>query len=892
MDMPKKTTFAYSVAVVLLLACMTGTIVGADMSSRTPPSEVQAYTYHNKGNIATIFTNWGLIGGFSGYTTVPNGEWPKNSGHSYLAEIKYWMGAVTETGDTVVVNTDDDLNPIPSLLSGEDFYGIRISTDNETYNYNLSDTIGSGMGYPGYGWRVYDPETGQWVYNDIYNSETGGFFAGGAIAQQESHYRMTDDALGSSRLGIEITHTGYQWNYSYNQDFIFFVLQITNNSEENYSNFAFGLYCDFDVGGWNASGENGRLGDMVAYDADRNLAWTYDDDGYDEGWDAETGVMGTKYIETPDGIGMTSFRTGQWEALPDNDAGRFDLIASAEFDESLPPTDQYYLQCTRGINLEAGKTVRVVYALIGAPDSTQLKANADLAQMMYDNFFTGPEPPSAASLKAQPGDGMVRLWWDNSSETTPDRFSGEVDFKGYELYRSTDFGLTWGELTKNPDSSRGPGYEPLATYEKEDESDIVHHTYIDSNVTNGFEYWYSLVSYDTGDEDLSIGSLSTAYGTPSDDSNAVSAIPRSTPAGYYPIERTLEHTAVGGRLSDATVSVTEFNPSLMTDDSYEIHFSEDPYYTYWHLLKAGTGDTLLADQTSQDGDIESATVTDGFRVIIEDADVLPRGTYQSQFATSNDTTLRAGYGPEPINTMAGYPLGGGVHFRVDYEIRFTASGSQGYWWWNDTTPVDLPFEVWNMNTGTQVVVEVVDYKYDGEWTPYDSDDGTVDGIVIVNVEYDGNPHAEAFPYYHSWYLEFDPDLRDQWGTGDVFTISGAPINSVNDVFFFEGPGVDFATAEDEMSNIKVVPNPYVVSADWEHTAGESKLEFTNLPDECTVRIYTLAGDLVRTLEHSDNGGTASWDLLSCNAQGIAPGIYFYHVESDYGSKIGKFAIIK
>lgn len=890
--MPNKTIVVISVAVGLLLT-FAGDVRAAEKSSLTPPSEVQAYTYHNKGNLSTIFTNWGLIGGFSGYADIPNGEWPKNSGHSYLAEIKYWMGAVTEDGDTVVVNTDDDLNPIPSLVSGSSFYGIRLSTDDTTYDFDVSDTLGAGMGYPGYGWRVYDPVENEWVYNEIYNPATGEFFQGGAIAQQESHYRMTDDALGSSQLGIEITHTGYQWNYSYNQDFIFFVLQITNKSDNDYNNFAFGLYSDFDVGGWNSAGENGRLGDLVAYDAERNLAWTYDEDGYDEGWDAETGVMGTKYIETPDGIGMTSFRTGRWEELPETDAGRFELIASAQFDESLPPTDQYYIQCTRGINLEAGKTVRVVYALVAAPDSVQLKVNADLAQMMYDNYFTGPEPPKAAVLKAQPDDGLVRLWWDNSSETTPDRFSGEVDFKGYRLYRSTDFGLTWGDLTRNPDSSRGPGYTPLAEFEKQDENDIVHHTYVDSNVTNGFEYWYSLVSYDTGDMELSLGSLATAYGTPGDDSNAVSAVPRSKPAGYYPIEKTLEHTAIdGGRLSDATVTVTEFDPALMTDDEYEIRFSEDPYYTYWHLLNAVTGDTLLSHQTDQSGSEESAVVTDGFRVVIDDADFMPRGTYQSQFVSSSDTTLRAGYGPRPVNTMAGYPLGGGMHFRTDYEIRFTQTGSQGYWWWDDVTPVDLPFEVWNLSTGKQVVVEIVDYKQDGEWTPYDPSDGTVDGIVIVNIEYDGSPHPEGFPYFHTWYFEFDPDLRDQWGPGDVFTISGAPINSVHDVFSFEGPGVDFRTASSSLDDIKVVPNPYVVSAAWEHTAGESKLEFTNLPDRCTVRIYTLAGDLVRTLEHADNGGTASWDVLSSNSQGIAPGIYFYHVDSEYGTKIGKFAIIK
>jgi hypothetical protein len=45
------------------------------------------------------------------------------------------------------------------------------------------------------------------------------------------------------------------------------------------------------------------------------------------------------------------------------------------------------------------------------------------------------------------------------------------------------------------------------------------------------------------------------------------------------------------------------------------------------------------------------------------------------------------------------------------------------------------------------------------------------------------------------------------------------------------------------------------------------------------------------LEHSGSG-TCVWDLLSTNGQGVAPGLYFYHVDSEVGQKIGKFSVIK
>jgi hypothetical protein len=69
------------------------------------------------------------------------------------------------------------------------------------------------------------------------------------------------------------------------------------------------------------------------------------------------------------------------------------------------------------------------------------------------------------------------------------------------------------------------------------------------------------------------------------------------------------------------------------------------------------------------------------------------------------------------------------------------------------------------------------------------------------------------------------------------------------------------------------------------------MEFIHLPDMATVRIYTLSGDLVQTLQ-SEGSGTLVWNMLSNNGQGIAPGLYYYNVESSVGTRVGKFAVIK
>ena len=100
-----------------------------------------------------------------------------------------------------------------------------------------------------------------------------------------------------------------------------------------------------------------------------------------------------------------------------------------------------------------------------------------------------------------------------------------------------------------------------------------------------------------------------------------------------------------------------------------------------------------------------------------------------------------------------------------------------------------------------------------------------------------------------------------------------------------------------LDDVRVVPNPYRGSADWEEWTGSGarlgKLYFMNLPEKCTIRIYTIAGDLVRTFEHHDVAyGAEPWDLTGEAGVQVASGIYIYHIDApEYGEKIGKFAVL-
>jgi hypothetical protein len=106
------------------------------------------------------------------------------------------------------------------------------------------------------------------------------------------------------------------------------------------------------------------------------------------------------------------------------------------------------------------------------------------------------------------------------------------------------------------------------------------------------------------------------------------------------------------------------------------------------------------------------------------------------------------------------------------------------------------------------------------------------------------------------------------------------------------------------SDVRVVPNPFKQKSGYPGTADDKRIAFVNIPAECTIRIYTVALDLVKTIEHISGGGIETWGsqagkdyMLTDFAQNVQPGIYIYHIESHVPghqgeTSVGKFAIIK
>ena len=93
----------------------------------------------------------------------------------------------------------------------------------------------------------------------------------------------------------------------------------------------------------------------------------------------------------------------------------------------------------------------------------------------------------------------------------------------------------------------------------------------------------------------------------------------------------------------------------------------------------------------------------------------------------------------------------------------------------------------------------------------------------------------------------------------------------------------------------------MAAAEWEQRdpfrtgRGERRITFIHLPAKCTIRIYTVRGYLVETIEHNSSiqDGSETWNLLTKDNQELAYGVYIFHVDAPgVGEKVGKFAIIK
>jgi hypothetical protein len=141
---------------------------------------------------------------------------------------------------------------------------------------------------------------------------------------------------------------------------------------------------------------------------------------------------------------------------------------------------------------------------------------------------------------------------------------------------------------------------------------------------------------------------------------------------------------------------------------------------------------------------------------------------------------------------------------------------------------------------------------------------------------------------------YDSDMPE---AGTVFRIATTKPNQPGDSFVFSTDGLGARARTDEenraaVDNIGITPNPYKGASDYEVSQLVDQVRFTNMPNTATIRIFTVAGTLIRTLEKNSASASFPWDLTTEDGLPIASGMYIIHVDSEFGEKVLKFGVVK
>lgn len=875
----------------------------------TYPDNMFDLRYHDVGQIYLPITNYG-IHGHEVSTGGAGGIWPKGSGQAYIFGAGIWIGAIKggkklvsagynpNSGQSELV-PGFELDPNHTYVTGKENVRILMSTDYPTRF--LEENM------PEWPFGYYNPDPdGNLETNDadtVYSwAEAGEGYKPVAVSVQDSYAWFSDadqtykfDA-SADILGVHIIQTGYAWNYFFNQDFAFLSYDIINASSDVLQDIYLAVTCDPDIGD--------AADDMVGFDESRNLAFVYDNDGKESGWSSPAGYVGYVFLESPvnpntgEQLGLTAFRIFTIAVDPATDVERYDVIsANGTFDLDTSPADKRFSMPTGPFTLKPGEKARVVVGIICAKDFDALKVSCDLAQQMYDLGWVSPAPPAEPKITLIPGDGKVTVKWDNKAENSIDPVSGEQDFQGYRLYKSrtgigplgnwdvADPTIEWQVVAQ---WDLADGITKLSPINQQDQFNESHpedkylgddtglaHEYIDTDVVNGVEYHYAVTSFDRGN--IAIRSLECGlilY------QNRASVRPGFYTMGYEKAKvLDVTHAVDGGTTAPPPqVSIVDTRMEDVIDASYEISFSYVGRNKTFSVINLNDNSVVVEKSTNLSGD----TYFNGVTLTLNDttAGSLISGEWSGQ----TNTNWRIG-NIVPIQSMP-----------YDYEIRFTDQGSTAL-----PTQIQLPFEVWRIEQDGSYKAKNLFFQDNPTDTPENKNKLTNGDILKVLEDYfDFATNAMKTGFTFQFQVTI-PDAPIAPKSGDLFKMVLTKPYSIKDKYTFKTEAEKIDPKKEQLKNIKVVPNPYIVRNTWERSSDYARLMFINMPEQYVIRIFTLAGDHVRTIDSgkADEEGIQTgpgwvfWDLLTHNDQKIAPGVYIFHVNApELGDHICKFAIVR
>jgi hypothetical protein len=636
-------------------------------------------------------------------------------------------------------------------------------------------------------------------------------------------------------------------------------------------------------------------------------------------------------------LGMTSCKRWPIENDPRTDVEKYLVLAGYDhttreykpydnIDET--PGDKRFLQSSGPFNLPPDSITTLVVAVIAAKygeegqpynqrDTWDLARASAEAQRCYDKNWLLPAPPFPPIVTAMPQDNRVILSWDNRMEKIPDpyykiaRMTGdttyrEYDFEGYKVYKSLD-GIEW-ELKAICDLKNNIKYADTFKTIKIIGKDTTYsesifvwandkgtfYYYVDDSVINGQTYYYAVTAFDYNKQRGEILILESGI-------QGIEVTPRREAGNYQ---------APKGEIK------------MLTGDSLNNKFKFDLLFTVPYLAK--NKEYLL---TFLDPICDSANKQPIYQALITDT------TYSETLITYNlpytlgknekfyfpffdgmnltftmklDTAKAEPFVAFEIKNVNGSYSEESLKAKECPEASWAFRGSDYRLIWGRKPEGGLTLaEVYDLTNGVKVEYNPLFnqgryYNYGNCWAFQ---------IGRTTPPSDTLRDNEIFIYLPGGYVQIrkggaiNPQIKQMIQPGDTWYIYSNKLYGTApsyNKFKITTTGMEFTDMAGQKLNVKVVPNPYIITNKWEKTTLSRRLQFVNLPNECTIRIFNLAGDLVKIIEHKESekgtnnnkfGGTEEWNLLNQHDQKVSSGVYIFHIDSKYGKQIGKFAII-
>ncbi|MFZ4620213.1 MAG: hypothetical protein ACOYNS_06630 [Bacteroidota bacterium] len=298
-------------------------------------------------------------------------------------------------------------------------------------------------------------------------------------------------------------------------------------------------------------------------------------------------------------------------------------------------------------------------------------------------------------------------------------------------------------------------------------------------------------------------------------------------------------------------------------------------------------------------------VFDGIRTYVGNDTLLLDGTNTGYAVKQNQDSMS-------LNITSTFSTLGRKAHPIDYRITFSTTTADLDANGNYITPADsfvstgtfssvnkvyvkTPFKVENMTDTTKLTVIIQDKaganNKSGRWDMGEE-------IIILEL---ATPVLQSKVFHNISIARKSGVLNYVIPAGSVINVKMRKPFAANDEFEFTTKAMTYSAAVGDamLQNAYVVPNPYVINSAFELPSnrpdlrGDRALQFRNLPRECTIRIYTVTGELVQTIHKNDNTSTVNWDLLSSESARIGYGVYIYQIETPTGgTKIGRLGIIK